>query len=208
MQTRNHRSLIPEPILSVEPPLEQTAEQLAATVRRWLDVFVIDLNLCPFARREVQADRVRIAHTPAAAVEELVVALRDELDRLQADATIETTLLVHPNVLGDFFDYNDFLDAADGLLIELEYEGVFQIASFHPDYQFANTTPDAAENFANRSPYPLLHLLRESSVTRAVAQHEDVAGIPDTNIDHLNELGSARLAARWQQLFAPAPPDA
>jgi hypothetical protein len=125
--------------------------------------------------------------------DELLQALHSELQRLEDEPEIETTLLIHPGVLNDFGPYNEFLDAADGLLAYLEMEGVYQIASFHPDYQFAETEPDAAENYTNRSPFPMLHLLREASLEAAIDSYPDVDGIPQRNIELMNELGTEKM---------------
>ena len=163
------------------------------TVRRWLESVVIELNLCPFAKRELINDRVRFAETDARTEVQLLQALEAELERLVGDASIETTLLIHPQVLADFADYNQFLELADGLLLQMELDGVFQIASFHPDYQFADTHPDDAENYTNRSPFPLLHLLREESLARAIEHTPDVDQIPIRNIQTMNELGTEEL---------------
>ena len=176
-----------------------TADAVLSAVDGWLRALVVGENLCPFAGAVVGQPALRLVHTPAACEEDLLHALAEELQRLQEQPQIETTVLVHPNVLGAFFDYNQFLDMADALLVQLSLDGVFQIASFHPQYQFANTEPGAAENYANRAPYPLLHLLRESSVARAVAQHPDVANIPVRNIARLEQIGAAELAARLQR---------
>lgn len=177
---------------STSNPLSNSGDVVAAT-RRWVESLVIGLNLCPFARRELEAGSVRFSMTDANDVEQLLNALADELALLRREPDIETTLLIHPRVLQDFLDYNQFLVACDELLLQSGLEGVLQIASFHPDYQFAGTQPSDAENYSNRSPYPMLHILREGSVERAVAAHPDAAGIPDRNIALLNELGSDRL---------------
>jgi hypothetical protein len=162
-------------------------------VRRWVERIVVAHNLCPFASRELDAGTVRFVVAVAEDEAQLLLALADELERLNRDPDIETTLLIHPQVLQDFLDFNQFLAACDKLLEQLSLDGVYQIASFHPDYQFAGTQPQDAENYSNRSPYPMLHILREDSVARAVAGHPDVEGIPDRNIALLKELGSERL---------------
>ena len=113
--------------------------------------------------------------------------------RLEDEPDTETTLLIHPHALQDFAAYNEFLDAADGLLAYLDMEGVYQIASFHPDYQFAETEPDDAETYTNRSPFPMLHLLRESSLEAAIDNHPDVDGIPPRNIKLMNKLGAGKM---------------
>lgn len=173
-------------------------------MRQWLASFVIDLNLCPFAKRELVNDRVRFAATPAATQDDLLQALATELESLQRDDSVATTLLIHPQVLQDFRDYNQFLDAVDGLLLDLQLDGVFQVASFHPDYQFADTAPDDAENYTNRSPYPMLHILREASLERVIADTPDVAQIPIRNVALMNEMGRESLQQLLQACFRDA----
>lgn len=169
-----------------------------AQTRCWLEGLVLAENLCPFAHQPYQAGGVRICVTDAANPQTLLDDLLLELQRLQATPPeqLETTLLVHPQVLSDFYDYNDFLDAVDELLLDEGFEGEFQVASFHPDYQFADTTPEAAENYTNRSPWPMLHLLREASLEAMIARHANVEAIPQRNIQHLQTLGAALLRAR------------
>lgn len=161
--------------------------------RSWVENVVIDLNLCPFARRELVNNRVRFAVTEAQTEDALLSELQQELMALVDDDSIETTLLIHPGVLQDFNDYNDFLAMADGLVDLLELEGVIQIASFHPHYQFAGTAEDAAENYTNRSPWPMLHLLREASLERAIDAYPDTDAIPQRNIERVEALGQAAM---------------
>ncbi|MBU2874982.1 DUF1415 domain-containing protein [Marinobacter salexigens] len=161
--------------------------------RKWVEDVVIGYNLCPFAKRELVKDRVRFVVTEANNEDELLQALQTELLRLDDEPEIETTLLIHPQALQDFPDYNEFLGAADGLLTYLDMEGIYQVASFHPDYQFADTAPDAAENYTNRSPFPMLHLLREASLEAAIDNHPDVDGIPPRNIELMNKLGAEKM---------------
>ncbi|SNC66260.1 hypothetical protein SAMN04487881_1548 [Marinobacter sp. es.048] len=167
-------------------------EVIIAT-RKWVEDVVVGYNLCPFAKRELVRNRVRFVVSEAETEDELLQALHSELQRLEDEPEIETTLLIHPGVLQGFGPYNEFLDAADGLLAYLEMEGVYQIASFHPDYQFAETEPDAAENYTNRSPFPMLHLLREASLEAAIDSYPDVDGIPQRNIELMNELGTEKM---------------
>lgn len=169
------------------------SEKAAMSVRRWVETVVVDLDLCPFARRELVNERVRFSVTDASSDIELSIALESELELLVRDSTIETTMLIHPKVLRDFADYNQFLGTADQLLIEMDLEGIFQIASFHPDYQFADTGPDDPENYTNRSPLPVLHLLREESLEKAVATTPDIDQVPVRNIEKMNEMGVERL---------------
>jgi len=173
-------------------------ETIIGAVRRWLESLIIELNLCPFAGREMIKNRIRFVVTDSATEEQLLAALEAELTLLNDDAAVETTLLIHPNVLQDFFDYNQFLELADELLVLMELDGVYQVASFHPDYQFAGTAADDVENYTNRSPYPLLHILREESLARTIAAYPDVEEIPVRNIEQMKKLGREKLQALMQ----------
>ena len=162
-----------------------------AATREWLERAVIGLNLCPFAKAPYVRGQVRYVVSDAREPEALLADLLHEL-RALADADpdeVETTLLIHPHVLGDFLDYNDFLDVADAAVSELDLDGELQVASFHPDYRFADTAPDDIANFSNRAPFPTLHLLREASVERAVATFPDPGAIVARNIATLERLG-------------------
>jgi hypothetical protein len=170
-----------------------------AATREWLERAVIGLNLCPFAKAVHVRGQVRYVVSDATDLEALLADLLHEL-RVLADAdpeVVETTLLIHPHVLGDFLDYNDFLDVADAAVSELDLEGEVQVASFHPDYQFAGTAADDMGNYSNRAPYPTLHLLREASVDRAVAAFPEAERIYERNIDTLRQLGHAGWRALW-----------
>ncbi len=170
-------------------------EQIVLAVRKWVETLVVGMNLCPFAKRELVKNRVRFVTTAATTKEQLLLVLQAELELLNADLSVETTLLIHPDVLQDFYDFNDFLHDADSLLVEMELEGTYQIASFHPDYQFGGTSPSDAENYTNRSPYQVLHLLREDSLERVIADYPNVDDIPQRNIELMNELGREKLQA-------------
>lgn len=164
-----------------------------AETTRWIERTVIGLNLCPFAKAVYAKRQIRYAVCLADSSDALLVALYDELQALSTtDAKVtDTTLLIHPNALTDFLDYNAFLGVADAALRKLDLEGVIQIASFHPQYQFADTVPDDITNFTNRSPYPTLHLLREASVARAVAAFPEAGNIFEKNIETMTRLGHA-----------------
>jgi uncharacterized protein len=159
--------------------------------RHWLERAVIGLNLCPFAKAVHVREQIRWVESAAEDPEQLLEDLVRELQFLAAadPATVETTLLIHPHVLSDFLDYNDFLDVADAAVESLGLAGVLQVASFHPAYQFAGTAPDDAENLSNRSPYPTLHLLREASIDAAVAAFPEADTIYERNIETLRRLG-------------------
>lgn len=160
---------------------------------------VIGLDLCPFARSVYQGGRVRFEVSEQRSAAALLEDFRAELMRLHAadPRRCETTLLIHPWVLEDFLEYNDFLDLCDAAILELGLEGELQVAGFHPGYQFAGTQSEDIENYTNRSPYPMLHLLREESITRAVAALPDVEEIYQKNIRTLRSLGHAG----WQRLW-------
>lgn len=166
-------------------------EQVLSATKHWLETAVIGLNLCPFAKSVQVKSQIRYVVSDARSTEALQENLANELAHLhQADPhEIDTTLLIHPHVLHDFLDFNDFLEIADGIIAELGLEGEIQIASFHPQYQFTDTKPDDIENYTNRSPYPTLHLLRETSIDRAVAAFPDAADIFEKNIETMRRLG-------------------
>lgn len=166
-------------------------QKILAATKVWLEKAVIGLNLCPFAKAVHVKDQIRYALSEAVTSDALLSELIDELKLLnEADQLkIETTLLIHPYVLTDFLDYNDFLDVADAALDDLDLVGVIQIASFHPQYQFAGTDANDIDNFTNRSPYPILHLLRETSIEHAVEAFPDASQIFDKNIETLRRIG-------------------
>ena len=170
--------------------LTATHDPIAET-RKWLEQIVIGLNLCPFAKAVYVKDQVRFVLSDATTPEALVEELAEELILLRDTPAeqIDTTLIVHPDVLTDFLDYNDFLDNADAAIEALDLQGILQVASFHPQYQFAGAAPDDVSNYTNRAPYPTLHLLREDSVERAVAAFPDPDVIVERNIETLVKLG-------------------
>ena len=166
-------------------------EDPIAATRRWLERAVIGLNLCPFAKAVYVKQQVRFVLSEATTPDALLDELASELSLLARTdpEVVATTLLVHPRVLADFLDYNDFLDRADAAVAALGLEGEIQVASFHPQYRFAGTYADEMGNFTNRSPYPTLHLLREASIDRAVAAFPDPDVIVERNIATLEKLG-------------------
>ena len=175
-----------------------SAEVMVQDTLRWLERAVIGLNLCPFAKSVYVKGQVHCAVSGAADLEALRDDLLNELHSLVAlePSVRDTTVLVVQNLLQDFYDYNDFLNVADDCLLALDLEGVIQIASFHPQYQFAGTDEDDITNFTNRSPYPTLHLIREASIDRAVAAFPNAEDIFETNMTTMNQLG----LQGWQDL--------
>ena len=181
----------------------EPAAQAEAHIRTWLADCVVGLNLCPFARPLLGAARLRIAICGETRPQALRQAFLQELDLLQrsAEEDIATTLLAFPAALGDFHDYLDFLDEAQALLAEAGLEGVVQLASFHPRYLFAGEAVDAPGHYSNRSPYPLVHLLREEMLSRVLADGADPDQIPARNIATLEAIGVAGLERRWRDMF-------
>lgn len=175
------------------------SDAIIVATRNWLERAVIGLNLCPFAKSVHVNKRVRYFVSRAQYTDELLDDLTSELRALHETdpAVCETTLLIHPGVLQEFIEYSHFLRAADAAISKLGLAEEFQIASFHPDYQFGDAGQDDIDNFTNRSPYPMLHLLRQSSISRAVAAFPDAADIYEKNIETLRRLGHAG----WQRLW-------
>lgn len=180
---------------------ESNEFKIIRTAQNWLDSIVIGLNLCPFAKAPRMKDSIHFRVSKSPNEEGVLFDLKTELERLSGDDTIETTLVILPEALSDFGTYNQFLDLADDLLIAMELDGIFQIASFHPAYQFSDTTAEAAENFTNRSPYPILHILRESSLDVAIDSHPDTQSIPAQNSKLMNEMGSEQLKKLLKTCF-------
>jgi hypothetical protein len=168
-----------------------------ADTRAWIEKAVIGLNLCPFAKAVHVKDQIRYIVSDARDEETLLADLAMALEEIAqaSPETVDTTLLIHPWVLNDFADYNDFLDIADAAVEELDLGGIIQVASFHPDYQFADTGPDDIENYSNRAPYPTLHLLREDSVDKAVESFPEADAIYEKNIEMLRRIGPEGWAA-------------
>lgn len=193
---------MPPPMPAPTPP-PAGSDAVAAATRRWLERAVIGLNLCPFAKGVHVKGQIRTVVSAALSEAQLLDDLERELKLLSetpADA-IDTTLLVAPDVLRDFADFTDFLDLVDIVLSTYRLHGVLQVASFHPDYVFADVAADDIGNFTNRSPYPTLHLIREASLAKATAAFPDAADIYERNIDTLNALG----LAGWRALEVDAP---
>lgn len=171
------------------------------SVKAWLESLVIQLNLCPFANQTLTSGRIRFTLTQSTNELDLLTDLNSELNLLQDSTEIETTLLIHPAMLQDFDTYNDFLTLAEELLARLNMETDFQIASFHPAYQFAGSNSCDIENYTNRSPYPLLHILRQASVEKAITDHPDISKVPLRNIELLKELGEEEVLSLFHSCY-------
>ncbi|HTH74942.1 MAG TPA: DUF1415 domain-containing protein [Trinickia sp.] len=187
-----------------DPPEPIDQEAVLAATRHWLVRAVIGLNLCPFAKSVHTKDQIRYVVSETSDVEGMLSALETEL-RMLVDAdpeSIDTTLLIFPLAFADFLEFNDMLFFAERLLAQMRLEGELQIASFHPNYQFADTEPGDVENYTNRAPYPILHLLRESSVERATQAFPDAADIYERNQETMRRLGHEGWRA-WMREQAP-----
>ncbi len=180
--------------------------QILAT-KTWIETVVIGLNLCPFARRPFDGGTIRYAVSEATDTHALIIDFTRELRLLVETpiAEVETTLLIHPYVLQDFADYNDFLSVADDAIEQLQLRGIVQVASFHPQYQFAGTVPNAMENYTNRSPYPMLHMLREESISRVANDRAFLDSIPERNIATMQALDRNAFLKLWQSIAKPPP---
>lgn len=178
--------------------------QIISRVKCWLETLVIGEGLCPFARQPYQLGRVRFVVSSARDEEALLEDVLTELLYLRKTPMqeSETSLLILPEMLEDFLDYNDFLDLIDGLLAQEQMDGEFQIATMHPDYQFADTDFEDAQNYTNRSPYPILHLLREQSLNLALESFAEPEQIPQRNIRHMHRLGSVAIQQMLSQCMA------
>lgn len=167
-------------------------------VQRWLNDVVIGLNFCPFAKAELTNNAIRYCLSSAELVDKLLSEFLRELEFLDQHDDTATTLLIYSSVaqLHEFERYLDFVDVANELLIENGYEGIYQLATFHPDYCFEGDDKDAASNYTNRSPYPIIHILRESSLDSVLEKVADASKIPERNIRYANELGLPELQAR------------
>lgn len=170
-------------------------QDIKAAIQTWLKSFIIEYGICPFARRELERGSVYFSVSHDTKIEQCLLHLMLECDRLDTEADIETTLLIFPDAFAEFDDYLDFVEIAESLLAEQGYEGTYQLASFHPNYCFQGSNLDDPANYTNRSPYPMLHLLRETSIDRAVADHPDPESIPQHNIELTRKLGLAKMQA-------------
>jgi hypothetical protein len=170
-------------------------QQLIAATQTWLKTIIIEYTICPFAKRELERGSIRFSINHDTEIENCLLNLMLECDRLDTDSSIETTLLIYDSAFTAFDDYLDFLELAETLMCEQGYEGIYQLASFHPDYCFEGAAQDDPANYTNRSPFPMLHLLRETSIERAVATYPHPENIPQRNIELTRELRLAKMQA-------------
>ena len=169
----------------------------------WIRSFIIKLNICPFAKREMDKGSVKIQVISVKKIEQALEELMVELNLLDRHPEVETTLLVFPILFKDFFEYLDFVDLAEALMLDQDYEGIYQLASFHPDYCFADVDFNDVSNYTNRSPYPMLHLLRENSVEKAINFYGNTEKIPENNIATMHKLGITKIKKLLENLHKP-----
>ncbi|MCL9684676.1 DUF1415 domain-containing protein [Legionella maioricensis] len=173
--------------------MPQSDSLIAQQTLDWVRSFIVKYNLCPFAKGPVNKGKLRIAVSNTSKKAQALEDLMTEVQFLDNNPEIETTLLVFTNSFKIFFTYLDFVDIAERLLQEQDYEGIYQLATFHPDYYFADTDPEDVSNYTNRSPYPMLHLLREDNLEKAISAYGDTEMIPQRNIETLHELGLEKI---------------
>jgi len=167
-----------------------TETEIIDSTKYWLEKTIIEFNFCPFAKREFLKKSIRYHVVNNSDREKSLISVAEQLKYLDDHPEIQTTLIIFSLGLESFFDYIDFLEIADQLNRELGYEGIYQLASFHPDYCFEDVKQDDPSNYTNRSPYPMIHILRESSIERALKYYDDPEQIPERNIEHARKLGS------------------
>ncbi len=173
--------------------MQLSDELVTRQTMNWVNQFIVKLNVCPFAKREVERESVRVCVIRSKKVEVALEELMSEIHWLDENPETETTLLVFPTLFKGFYQYLDFVSLAENLMFEQECEGVYQLATFHPDYCFSGVEQDDVSNYTNRSPYPMLHILREESVEKAIEFYGDTEVIPEQNIEKMEELGAQKI---------------
>ncbi|KJZ13914.1 hypothetical protein TW85_12040 [Marinomonas sp. S3726] len=183
--------------------MQNSDELVSKQTLKWVTSFIVDLNVCPFAKREVEHDSIRLSvvrsKKTAFALEELMA----EIAWLDENTETETSLVVFPTLFSDFESYLDFVAMTEDIMFEQGYEGTYQVATFHPDYCFDGVEQDDVSNYTNRSPYPMIHLLREASVEKAIEFYGDTTGIPDDNIALMEEMGLEKVETILQSCLKP-----
>lgn len=181
-----------------------TEELVIAQTKEWVRSFIVGMNVCPFAKREVERESVRYVVVRSRQMDVALEELIAEVNYLDQHPDTETTLMIFPTLFQDFMHYLDFVDASEQLMFEQGCEGVYQIATFHPKYCFAGAEEDDVSNYTNRSPYPMLHLIREASMEKAIEFFGDTSSIPERNIKLMEQTGQVALAQLMQQCMAQA----
>ncbi|MDF1684007.1 MAG: DUF1415 domain-containing protein [Legionellaceae bacterium] len=185
-----------------ELDLELTDEQIKQQTIAWIKSFIIEYNICPFAKHTVNQETFAIDIAQPDNVEQALETMMSTIVRMDENADIETVLLVFPDLFLNFDDYLDFVALGEELLSVSGYEGIYQLATFHPDYCFADALETDVSNYTNRSPYPMLHILRESSIEKAIDYYGDTSKIPDNNIETMHQLGLDKVKALLKNLIS------
>lgn len=175
--------------------------QVIKTVQNWVEEFIIGYNICPFAKKVFVTLRIKYILNTSTNDEQILQAFLKELQWLSTTDSkeIDTTLFILTNAFLDFEHYLNFIHIIEVMIEQLDYEGVFQVATFHPNYQFEGTQPTDAENFTNRAPFPIIHILREESVEKAIENYPNPEAIPERNIDLMNKMGAEKLNAIFRK---------
>jgi hypothetical protein len=179
-----------------------TTENIIKQTEAWLTSFIINYSICPFAKREHDRASIRYSVVESTELSQCLESVIKECLHLDSKTDIETTLLIFPNCFNDFNNYLDFLALAESLLIDQHYEGIYQLASFHPDYCFDGENPNDPANYTNRSPHPMLHLIRETSLEHALSSYPHPEEIPERNIALTRQLGLKKLQAILQKCYS------
>jgi len=188
-------------LYTIENTIMQT-EKIIKQTEKWLTSFIINYNICPFAKREHDQAKIRYTVIESSELEHCLESMINECQLLDAESNIETSLIIFPNTFKSFDEYLDFLNIAESLLIDQQYEGIYQLASFHPDYCFEGETASDPANYTNRSPYPMLHLIRELSLEKALDSYPHPEKIPERNILLTRQLGQEKLKAILQNCYS------
>ncbi|MEM8909459.1 MAG: DUF1415 domain-containing protein [Bacteroidota bacterium] len=178
-----------------------TETEIIAITKRWIERFVIQHQICPFARRVFEADRIRYQVILATEVEPLLMDLQSAFHLLDQQPEVATSFLIFPQQFSEFLAYLDFADLAQAFLVQQDYEGIYQLATFHPEYQFATAPANDPAHFTNRSPYAMLHLLREESIEKALLSYPDPETIPEKNIAFTRAQGWAKMQSLRDQCW-------
>ncbi len=180
--------------------MSKTSQTIIQQTKNWVEEIVIGLDLCPFASQPFQNETIEYTVNAGDSIEQHLQQLADSFSRLDESAVIETSLLIYPEAYQKFDNYLELLDYANQLLEDLNYTGSYQIASFHPDYQFEGSTENDASNFSNRSPYPMLHLIREADLEKAIANYPSIEQVPENNIKKLREIGYKEMQSKLKNI--------
>lgn len=176
-------------------------DKIILQTEKWISDVVIGCNFCPFAAREMKRGSIRYRCEPGADIEKVLITLIEECTILDNDKDVATTLIILPGAFTGFFSYLDMVELAEKLLKKEGYEGIYQLASFHPEYRFEGSSKDDASNYTNRSPYPMLHLLREADVEKALSHFPDPDSIPENNIAFTKKMGLEYMQHLWRSCF-------